>query len=320
MSPATDDAEQISSSGRTVALTGASGMIGSALSEALRRRGDQVIHLVRRASRVSGPQVREISWQPGQRLDPELLRDVDAVVNLAGAGLGDARWSEERKRELVSSRVDSTTTIARAVADAAESDGDPPRLLSASAVGVYGDRGGDVLTEDSPVGTGFLADLCRDWEAATAPAEEAGAAVTHLRTGIVLSPEGGALGKVLPLVKLGLGGPLGSGRQYWAWISLQDHVRAMLFLLDHPELTGPVDLTGPEPAMQKDVVKALARAAHRPAVLPAPAPAMRLVLGEMADEMVLASQRALPVRLREAGFGWDHPTLDSAASWVLDRA
>ena len=363
-----------SSTGRTVALTGASGLIGSALTAALHGRGDQVIHLVRRAPRMSGP-VREVPWQPGGDLDPALLTGVDAVVHLAGAGIGDRRWDTERKRELVDSRLEGTGTIARAVAaratapqtgtaqdetgqvgtprdatgqggtpqDATGQGGTPqdatgqagttqggtrqgatgrghplPRLLSASAVGYYGDRGDEVLTEDSSAGDGFLAQLCRDWEAATWPAQKAGASVAHLRTGIVLAPRGGALGRLLPLLRLGLAGPLGSGRQYWSWITLHDHVRAILFLLDRPGVTGPVNLTGPLPATQVEVVRALGRAARRPTLLPAPSPALRLVLGEMAGE-ILGSQRALPDRLSRAGFSFDHADLDTAATWVIEQ-
>ncbi|MGO0576362.1 TIGR01777 family oxidoreductase [Ornithinimicrobium panacihumi] len=301
-----------SSTGRTVAITGASGLIGSALTAALLGRGDQVIHLVRRAPRVSGAALREVRWDPGSDLEPAALAGVDAVVHLAGAGIGDKRWDSERKQELISSRLDGTGTISRAVA----ARPDPPRLLSASAVGFYGDRGEEVLTEVSSGGEGFLAQLSRDWEAATWPARRTEASVAMLRTGIVLSREGGALGRLLPLLRLGLAGKLGNGRQYWSWITLHDHVRAVLFLSDHPEITGPVNLTGPAPATQSEVVKALASQARRPSFVPAPTLALRLVLGEMAGE-ILGSQRVLPTRLTGAGFTFDHSDLESAARWVL---
>lgn len=318
-----------SPSGRTVAITGASGLIGTALSEALRRRGDQVIHLVRRASRASRaaqrphdaqqageagvPVPREVPWEPGAHLDPDVLAGVDGVVHLAGAGIGDHRWTAARKRLLRSSRLEGTETVARAVA--ALPVGARPRLLSASAVGFYGDRGSDLLTEENEHGDGFLAELCREWETATSPAERAGAAVAHLRTGIVLAPHGGAIARIMPLAKAGLAGPLGRGDQYWSWITLHDHVRAVLFLLDHPSVTGPVNLTSPEPATQTDVVKALADKLNRPAVVPAPTVALRLVLGEMAGE-ILTSQRALPTVLTRAGFTWDHVELGPAMDWL----
>lgn len=307
-----------------VAITGASGLIGSALSTALRGRGDQVLHLVRRAPRAASelePGVREARWTPGADLAPEVLDGVTGVVHLAGAGIADQRWTARRKRELLDSRLDGTGTIARALAAMATgghgSDAQPPRLVSASGVGIYGNRGDEVLTEDSPPGEGFLVDVCRDWEAATWPASHAGVPVATIRTGIVLTPRGGALGKLLPLAKAGLAGPLGGGGQYWSWITLHDHVRALIFLLDHPEVTGPVNLTGPEPATQTVIVKALAQALHRPAVVPAPTIALRLALGEMATE-ILASARALPTVLTEAGFAFDHPDLLTAMGWVTD--
>ncbi|MFK5633841.1 TIGR01777 family oxidoreductase [Ornithinimicrobium sp. LYQ103] len=306
-----------SSTGRTVAINGASGLIGSALSAALRGRGDQVVHLVRRAPRASGglePGVREVQWSPGGELDPAALDGVSAVVNLAGAGIGDQRWSDARKRLLVSSRLESTGTIARAVAACAPDT--RPRLLSSSAVGYYGDRGEDVLTEESDPGDGFLANLCRDWEAATWPAERAGASVVHFRTGIVISPRGGALGRLMLLARFGLAGPLGRGKQYWSWITLHDHARALTFLVDHPSLTGAVNLTGPHPDTQADVVRALGDELHRPTLLPAPGFALRLGLGELAQDMVLASQRVLPQVLSEAGFSWDHEDLSTAMTWL----
>ncbi|MDO5741279.1 MAG: TIGR01777 family oxidoreductase, partial [Ornithinimicrobium sp.] len=262
--------------------------------------------------------VREVTWQPGTELDPATLAGVDAIVHLAGAGIGDQRWSPARKRELVASRTEGTDTIARAIAGMARMPGGAPRLLSGSAVGYYGDRGPDILTEESDRGEGFLADLCRDWEAATWSAEKAGASVAHVRTGIVLAPHGGALGKVLPMVRAGLGGPLGSGKQYWSWITLHDHVRALSFLLDHPEITGPVNLTGRHPDTQLDVVKALAHDLHRPSLLRAPGIALRVVIGEMASE-ILGSQRVLPTVLDEAGFTQDHPDLPRAVAWLLDE-
>lgn len=308
-----------SSGNRLLAVTGASGLIGAALSDTLRGRGDQVLHLVRRAPRASGDLphgVREAQWQPGEELDPQTLSGVDAVVHLAGAGIADQRWTAARKRELVDSRLDGTSTLARALAAAVEQGGAPARLLSGSAIGYYGDRGDEVLTEHSDRGRGFLADLVQDWEAATWPAERAGVPVAHLRTGIVLAPGGGALGKLMPLARAGLAGPLGGGEQYWAWISLKDQVGAICFLLAHPEITGPVNLTAPAPQTQTAIVRALADELGRPAVVPAPTIALRLALGEMATE-ILASARVLPTVLTDAGFVFEHPDVGAAMSWIV---
>ena len=296
-----------------VAITGSSGLLGSALSAALRERGDGVIHLVRRAPAADlPPGVREVTWDPVTGLTTShALDDVTAVVNLGGASLGDRRWTAGYKAELVASRVTNTTTLSTTLAQLPQH----PRFLSGSAIGVYGNRGKEQLTEASELGTGFVADLARDWEHATWPAEQAGSPVAHLRTGIVLSRSGGALARLLPLVKLGLGGKLGSGSQFWSWITQPDHLAAMLWLIDHPEVTGPVNLTAPAPAKQQDLVAALGDELHRPTIVPAPSFALRLILGEMAGE-VLGSQRVLPTVLAERGFTFAHPDLASAAAWV----
>lgn len=299
---------------RTVAITGASGLIGSALSRALVERGDQVVHLVRRATDQAGAPagVREARWDPSAReIDPTALDGVDAVVNLAGPGIGDKRWTQDYKRTLVQARVDGTTVISEAVAARRPL----PRLISGSAIGIYGDRGSDVLTEESSTGAGFVAEMCIDWEGATWQAEQAGAPVAHIRTGIVLSREGGAMGRMLPLAKAGLAGPLGSGRQYWAWITLEDVVRALLHLIDDRSITGPVNLTAPQPAPQRDIAKALGDQLNRPSLVPAPAVALRVALGEMADE-VLGSRRALPTVLQESGFAFHQPDLEAAMGWL----
>ncbi|MGB7447772.1 MAG: TIGR01777 family oxidoreductase [Ornithinimicrobium sp.] len=299
---------------RLVAITGSSGMIGSALSHALVERGDHVVHLVRRDPVREGlPRgVQERHWAPQEHhIDPEALDGVDAVVHLAGAGIGDHRWTTSYKDQIRQSRIDGTETICAAVASLSK----PVRVVSGSAIGYYGSRGDDVLTEESGLGEGFLAEVCRDWEAATWRARRAGAAVALARTGIVLSPEGGAMARMLPLAKLGLAGPLGSGKQYWAWITLRDQVRALMFLLDRPDITGPVNITAPTPQPQADVVKALGEQLKRPAVLPAPTIALRVALGEMAGD-ILGSQRALPTVLTEAGFTWEHEDLESAMVWL----
>ncbi len=294
-----------------VAITGSSGLIGSALSTFLRDRGDEVVRLVRRP--VTAPD--EVRWDPAaRRLDPQDLRGVTAVVHLAGAGVGDHRWTPSYQQEILASRVDGTTTIAEALVAL----GEPVRLVSGAAVGVYGDRGNEVLTEESALGDGFLSEVVRAWEAAADPAREAGLAVAHPRTGIVFSPAGGALSRMLPLARLGINGPLGNGRQWWPWISLRDTVSGLAFLVDHPELEGPVNLVGPHPDRQLDIARELGRQIHRPAIFPAPAFGIRLVLGGFADE-VLTSKRAIPTRLSEAGFTFADPTVESALRWVLSQ-
>lgn len=300
-----------------VVLAGSHGMIGRALTAHLTQQGHRVTRLVRRP--VVSP--AEISWDPtADRLDPADLRGVDAVVNLGGAGIGDRRWTAAYKQRILTSRTVPTSLLARVLADlAADGDGSGPRvLLQASAVGFYGDRGNEVLTEASAPGEGFLVDVVRAWEDATQPAEQAGVRVAHLRTGIVMSPDGGSFGRLLPLLRLGVGGPLGDGRNHWAWITLADHVRAVGHLLTS-QVAGPVNLTGPEPAPQRDVVRAVARELHRPAVLAVPRFALRAVIGGFADD-ICSSQRAVPRVLLEDGFSFEHPDLTSAARWLTRQA
>ncbi len=294
-----------------VAVTGASGLIGSALVPHLRGRGDQVIRLVRREPR----QPDEVRWDPAAgEVDLLGLAGTEAVVHLAGAGVGDHRWTEQYKRQILDSRVDGTATIARAMAAL---NPVPRVLVSGSAMGFYGDRGDELLNEQSAAGTGFLPDVVRGWEGAADAAREAGIRVAHPRTSLVMSPRGGAFGRLLPLARLGLGGPLGSGRQWWSWITLQDQVRAITFLIDN-DVSGPVNLASPAPLPQREIAAALGRAAHRPAVLPAPAFALRIALGEFAGD-ILASARLQPAVLTGAGFTFDHPQFDVAATWVLQR-
>lgn len=295
-----------------VAVTGASGLIGTALMAALAGRGDTVVRLVRGEALVPD----EVRWDPTSRhLAPEALDGVDAVVNLAGAGIADKRWTTARKREILTSRVDGTHAISTAIAET----GRPVRLVNGSAIGFYGDRGDEVLTEDSPGGTGFTAEVTRAWEAAAAPAVDAGAPVAYARTGLVMGPHGGAMERVLPLARLGLAGPLGSGRQFWPWITLADEVSALTHLVDHPELTGPVNLVVPEPARQRDFMKALGAVLHRPALLPAPSFALRIALGGFASE-VLDSHRVVPTRLEASGFTWQHASLAETMRWVVSQA
>jgi uncharacterized protein len=294
-----------------VIIAGSHGLIGSALVAHLVTEGHTVQRLVRRAASSS----REISWDPSSsRLGPTLLEGADAVVNVGGAGLGDKRWSASYRRTILQSRTRPTALLSRALAEA---DGGPRVLLQGSAIGFYGDRGAQHLDEASGPGTGFLADVVRAWEAATRPAEDAGIRVAHLRTGIVMSRSGGSFGRLLPLLRLGLGGPLGNGRNYWPWISLVDEVRAVDHLLTS-SVAGPVNLTGPAPAPQGEIIRAVARELHRPALLRVPRFALRLAVGEFGDE-ILASQRVHPSVLEADGFRFTHDSLASAARWVTQR-
>jgi uncharacterized protein (TIGR01777 family) len=264
---------------------------------------------VRRPSRTPD----EITWDPTSRqLDPASLDGVTAVVNLAGAGVGDQRWTPKYQQQILASRVDSTHTIATALAQR----GGEARLVSGSAVGFYGDRDDEVLTEDSSAGSGFLTEVVRAWEAATAPAAAAGIPVAFSRTGLVMAPHGGALERMIPLAKAGINGPLGSGRQWWPWISLRDTVAALTHLVDHPEVVGPVNVVGASPARQRDVAKALGRAVHRPAVLPAPSFGIKAVLGGFAVE-VLTSKRAVPARLTDSGFVHQDVDLDATFAALI---
>ena len=297
-----------------IAVTGSSGLIGSRLVPALRDDGHEVLRLVRRTPRTA----EEHRWDPQhRRIDPTVLADVDAVVNLAGTGVGDRRWSARRKREILDSRVDATATISQALADAAAGPGRPRVLLSASAVGWYGDTGDREVDEAEPAGTDFMARVCVDWEAATTPASAAGVRVATFRSGLVLGP-GGLLGRLAPLFRLGLGGRLGSGRQYWPWISLEDEIAAIRFLITAP-VSGPVNLTAPAPATNAEFTRALGEVLHRPTVLPVPGLALTAVLGEFAQVGVLAGQRAVPSVLTEAGFSFRHPALRDGLRAALAR-
>ncbi|NYF96855.1 TIGR01777 family oxidoreductase [Janibacter cremeus] len=294
-----------------VAITGSSGLIGGALSRSLRERGHDVLHLVRREPTAA----HERRWNPESgHLTPGHLADVDTVVHLAGAGVGDHRWTPEYKATIHASRVDGTDLISRVVAEGAG----PTRLVSASAIGIYGDRGDEILTEQSLGAATFLANVVRDWEGATTPAQDAGIPVAHARTGIVLTRTGGALTPMLRVGRLGIGGPLGSGRQWMPWVTLADVVAAYTRLIEDDSITGPVNLTAPHPVRQRDLARALGKRLHRPAVLPTPRAAIRLALGEFAEE-ALASARVVPDRLLRAGFEHAHPRLDDAMDWLFSR-
>lgn len=293
-----------------IAVTGSSGLIGRALVSSLRADGHEVLRLVRRPVRAGD----EVEWDPGRRyVDTAGLAGSDAVVHLAGAGVGDHRWTEAYKREIRDSRVLGTAAVAEAVASL---DAPPRTLVVGTGVGYYGDTGDRAVDEDAPPGTGFLADVCRAWEAAAAPAEEAGIRTVYARTGLVVSRHGGAWGRLFPVFRAGLGGPLGGGRQYWSHIALHDHVAALRHLLETGGLSGPVNLTAPEPVTQREVAAAMGRVLRRPAVLPVPAAALRLVLGEFAGD-VLGSQRVLPRRLLESGFVFAFPGIEDAVRAAL---
>jgi uncharacterized protein len=290
-----------------IAVAGASGLIGSALVRSLTTDGHEVVRLVRRAA--AGP--LEVCWDPqGRSIEATAagLTGCAAVVNLAGAGIGDRRWTPSYKRLLRDSRVLGTATLAEAVAALPE----PPRVfVSGSAIGVYGDTGDRVVDEETPPGEGFLPSLCVEWEEAAAPAREAGVRTVFARTGLVVARGGGAWGRLFPLFRAGLGGRLGDGRQYWSYIALHDEVAAIRYLIDHDTLSGPFNLTAPQPLTNREITAAMARVLRRPAPFAVPAPVLRAVLGEMAGD-VLGSQRVVPRRLLGAGFRFAFPGIDEA--------
>ncbi|MFD3593220.1 TIGR01777 family oxidoreductase [Nocardia sp. NPDC058640] len=289
-----------------VVIAGSSGLIGTALVAALRRDGHQVCRLVRRPAAAPD----EYTWDPARaQLDERALRGADAVVNLCGAGIGDRRWNGGYKQLLRDSRITTTDVLAAAVAAAGV-----PTLVNGSGAHFYGNDTGDaIIDETSPAGTGFLATLCRDWEAATEPAVEAGVRVVLVRTAVVLSRNGGMLSKLHPLYWLGLGGRLGSGRQYFPWISLDDEVGAIVFALTHPEISGPINATGPAPVTNAEFNRALGRALNRPAPFIVPGFALHALVGELADS-IMHGPRAIPAVLEDAGYTFAHPTIGAALS------
>lgn len=299
-----------------IAITASTGLIGSALSQSLSADGIDVFRLVRRPP--SGP--AEIQWDPtapSGALSPDALDGIDAVVHLSGAPVANGRWTAARKQELRASRIDSTGALVSAMLAAAKP---PPVLIAGSAIGWYGDTGARPVDETAPVGSGFLATLVRDWEAAASPASRAGIRVANLRSGIVLSSRGGMLPRLLLPFRLGLGAKFGTGAQYVSWITLSDHIRAVRFLLERQGLSGPFNLTAPEPATNAELTRALATTLHRPAVLQVPAGALRLALGEVSTEL-LGSCRALPTRLQQTGFSFRYPTIGPAmTAAVADRS
>jgi len=290
-----------------IAVTGASGLIGSALVGYLKSEGHTVQRLVRRATVAPD----EIRWDPKTGfVDIEALRGVDAVIHLAGVGVGDKRWTKRYKSEILNSRLLGTTAIANAVAEVK-----PQVFISASAIGWYGDSGNRAVVESDSVGNDFLAAVCREWEGA---ADLAGDVRTiKLRTGLVLDPTGGALGRMLPLFRFGLGGKLGSGKQWWSWITLHDVIRAIVFCLEK-KISGPVNLTSPNPVTNQEFTSALARAMKRPALFPAPAIALKIALGGFSSE-VLGSKKVMPSALTESGFKWDYPHISTALEALVEQ-
>jgi uncharacterized protein len=303
----------MTTSPRKLLFSGASGLIGASLVRAAEAERIQTLQLIRREPRKP----EEISWNPqaGQPVrDLALLERLDAAIHLSGANISAQRWNAARKREIVESRVGSTRALLKVLMALKQP---PATLLCASATGIYGERGDEILDEESPPGEGFIADTCRAWEAEASAASEAGIRVVHLRFGVVLAAEGGALGRMLPVFRLGLGGNLGSGRQWMSWIALNDAVRAIFYILDAGALRGPLNIIAPNPVTNAEFTRALGRSLHRPAMIPVPRFALRLAFGEMADEVLLASTRAVPDRLLQAGFIFELPNLDSALKAIL---
>jgi len=295
---------------RVIAISGSSGLIGSALVHALSREGHVVKHLVRRAARDE----TEVSWDPQRgEIDATRLTGVDAVINLAGEKL-DQRWTDDAKQRIRESRVKGTALIARTIAALTPK---PGVMLSGSAIGIYGDRGDDVLTESSTLGDDFLAAVCKEWEAATQPASDAGIRVVHSRTGIVFSKDRGALPKLVMPFRFGVGGRLGSGEQWMSWVALTDVVGAMQHALAHESMRGAMNLVAPNPVRNEEMTQALSHELHRPALLPVPRVAIKILLGEMADAAVLASQRVEPRALRDARYVFALPTLEQALAAIL---
>jgi uncharacterized protein (TIGR01777 family) len=295
-------------SNSVIAVAGSSGLIGSALVYALRATDRRVLRIVRRAPSHAD----EVFWNPDTgEFDSSALAGVDAVVNLCGVNIGEKRWSGAFKQSLRDSRIGPTEVLSSAVVEAAV-----PTLINASAVGFYGDTGCHTADETAPAGEGFMAQLCEDWEAATAFAAHDGTRVVLVRTGLVLAPAGGILGRIKPLFSFGLGARLGNGRQYMPWISLEDEVRALLFAISHHDVSGPVNLTGPAPVTNAEFTAALGRTVNRPTPLIVPGFALRALLGEFAGEGLLGGQRAIPAALERAGFAFHHNTIGEALAFA----
>ncbi|MBI2871341.1 MAG: TIGR01777 family protein [Candidatus Omnitrophica bacterium] len=297
-----------------ILVSGTSGLVGSALVRRLEGEGHEAVRLVRHEPQ---PGAGEIFWNPkGESIDRAELEGLDAVVHLAGENIATGKWTQAKKDLIRDSRVRGTRLIARALGRLNR----PPSVwVSASAIGFYGNRGADILTERSAVGRGYLAETCQEWEAATEQARHKGIRVVLLRIGLVLTPQGGALAKLVPPFRLGLGGPLGSGRQYMSWITLEDLVGVMLHAIKTGSIQGPLNAVSPQPVMNKEFSRVLGRVLFRPALLPAPAFMLRLLLGEFADEILLASTRVKPARLEETAYRFQHPDLEEALRHLLTK-
>ena len=295
-----------------ILISGASGLIGSALKTALNARGDHVVSLTRRNTRNDD----EITWDPSSNTldDPSRLTNIDSVIHLAGENIASRRWTATQKARIRDSRVQGTTLLAQTLASISP----PPKVfISASAIGYYGNRQDEILTEDSQPGEGFLPDVSIAWENAAKSATEAGIRTVHPRIGIVLSPTGGALGKMLFPFKLGLGGIIGSGKQYMSWITLDDLISLFLFAIDRESISGAINAVSPTPVTNREFTKTLGRVLSRPTIFPLPAFAAKLALGEMADALLLASTRVIPSRLENANFSFAHPDLEPALRHLL---
>jgi len=295
-----------------IVISGASGLIGTQLVAKLSNSGHEVVRLVRRS-----PKSGEIQWNPKSgTLDAAALEGADAVIHLSGAGIGDKRWSTSYRKEILDSRTDTTALLAKTIASLTRK---PSVFLSGSAIGIYGARNDEQLTEVSTHGTGFLAEVCEQWEAAAKPAVDAGVRTVYLRTGIVLSPKGGALKKLLPLFKLGVGGKFGNGKQWQSWISIDDEIGAIEHLLT-ANVSGAVNLTAPNPVTNAEFTKVLASVLKRPAIVPVPTFAPKIVLGgELADALLFTGQRVIPAALNASGYSFKHSTLESALRSLLSK-
>jgi uncharacterized protein (TIGR01777 family) len=296
-----------------ILVSGASGPIGTALLSSLKSAGARISRLTRKGAKYSSPDEQQIPWDPREPLSPDAVSGFDAVIHLAGESIV-GRWTDTKKKEIRESRVEGTSNLARALAQANQK---PQVFICSSAIGYYGDRGDEALNESSAPGSGFLADVCVEWEEAARPAPEAGIRTVIMRTGIVLSPKGGALGKMLTPFKLGVGGRIGSGRQWMSWIDVQDMVGAIHFLIQNDSVRGPVNMVAPNPVTNAEFTRTLAQVLSRPAIFPVPAFAVKLGFGEMGETALLGSQRVEPRQLEIAGYGFQFPDLQSSLRHLL---